>query len=59
MKTFIIQYTVTERTREQIEIVAETAEEAIHLVEEYEFDNSGSNFLESLEWSVSDVELVG
>lgn len=58
MPAFIIEYTKTERTRERITINAETAEEARELVEEYNFDNSESWEVDSLEWSVSDAEIV-
>ena len=59
MKRFVVQYTATDITREEVIIEAESAEEAQRIVEEYEFDNSDSRQVECFEFSVSDVELRG
>ena len=56
MTTFTISYTVTERTIRTVEIEAETLEEAIKDVEEYNFDNSEATEVSSLEWSLDDVQ---
>lgn len=58
MAEYTIEYTKTERTRERITIEADSPEEALRVVEEYEFDNSESWETDSLEWSVSDAEIV-
>lgn len=56
MKTFTISYVVTERTIHKTTIEADTLEEAIKDVTEYNFDNSQFELVDSLEWSVNDVE---
>lgn len=58
MPMFLLEYTKTEITREQIWIGADTAEEALKAVEEYEFDNSEAYETDSIRWEVSDVEIV-
>ena len=55
MPFFTIEYVRTERTRRQALIEADTQEEAIRLVEEYESDDSEASEVDSLEWSISDV----
>jgi hypothetical protein len=57
MTEFTLLLDVTERTVEQITIEADNLEEAIKLVEEYNFDNSECQFLRSLEWSAENVRL--
>ena len=59
MAKFLIEYTKTEITRERVWIEADTVEEAVQAVEEYEFDNSDSYEVDSLRWEVSDVEATG
>lgn len=58
MPKFLVEYTKTERTRERIVVEAETMAEAVEAVETYEIDNSDAYEVDSLEWSVSDVEAV-
>lgn len=58
MPSFLIEYTKTERTRDRIVIEADNAAEAVRIVEEYENDNSEAYEVDSLEWSISDVEFV-
>lgn len=58
MTEFTITYTVTERTRWKRLVEADSAEEAVELVKQYEFDNSEGQKIESLEWTVDDVELA-
>lgn len=58
MAEYIIEYTKTERTRERIAIEADSPEEAMRVVEEYEFDNCDSWETDSIEWSISDAEIV-
>lgn len=55
MPTFTIEMTVTEITRQSIDVEAESAEEALRLVEEYEIDNSTAIQIGSFEWSISDA----
>ena len=59
MPEFTVRYTVTEITREEVIIKADTEEEAQRIVEEYEFDNSDDNFIASFEYSIKDVEVTG
>lgn len=58
MAEYIIEYTKTERVRERIAIDADSPEEALRIVEEYEFDNCDSWETDSIEWFVSDAEIV-
>ena len=58
MAKYLIEYTRTEVVKERIEIEADSPEEAVELVEEYNFDNSESWEVDSLRWEVSDVEFV-
>lgn len=58
MPSFLIEYTKTERTRDRIVIEADNAAEAIRIVEKYENDNSEAYEVDSLEWSISDVDYV-
>lgn len=58
MAHYTIEYTKTERVRERIIIEADSPEEALRVVEEYEFDNSNAWETDSLEWSLSDAEIV-
>ena len=58
MAKYLIEYTRTEIVKERVVIEADSQEEAVRLVEEYEFDNSESYETDSLRWEVSDVEFV-
>ena len=58
MAKYLIEYTRTEIVKERVVIEADSQEEAVRLVEEYEFDNSESYETDSLHWEVSDVEFV-
>lgn len=55
MPVFVIQYVATERTLYEIDIEADSLEEAIRLVEEYEFDTSEAVEVSSFEWSIDNV----
>ena len=55
MQTFTLYYTLTERTRQKIDIEAETLEEAVQTVESYEIDNSEAKEVDCYEWSICDV----
>ena len=55
MATFTIRYDLTERTVQEIEVEADTLEDAKRIVEEYEFDNSEQREVTSLEWSLDNV----
>jgi len=57
MAKFTIRYDLTERTVQEIDIEADSLEEAIRLIESYEFDNSDQYQVESLEWSIDNVRL--
>ena len=59
MPEFVVHYTATEVTREEVIIEAETEEEAQRIVEEYEFDNSAACVVTSFECSIEDVEVTG
>lgn len=56
--TYTVEFTLTERTVRQIDIVAETPEEAVETVEDYGFDNDEAVEKDSLEWSVDNVKLI-
>lgn len=58
MATYTIEYTLTERTVQRVDIIAGTPEEAQHLAEGYEFDNSEAWEVGPLEWSISEVRAV-
>ena len=58
MAKYVIEYTKTEITRERVEIEADTPEEALREVEEYEFDSSEASYVDSLCWEVSEVEVI-
>lgn len=58
MAKYVIEYTKTEVTRERVEIEADTPQEALREVEEYEFDNSEAWYVDSLRWEVSEVEVI-
>jgi len=58
MPKVLIEYTKTEVTRERIWVEADSVEEAVTGVEEYEFDNSEAYEVDSIRWEVSDVEAV-
>lgn len=58
MPKFTIEHEVTERTVQRVEIEADTPEEALRLVEEYEFDNSESWEVDSIEWSLQNAKVV-
>lgn len=55
MPMFTIRYDLTERTVQDIDIEADSLEEAKRLVEEYEFDNSEQREVTSYEWSLDNV----
>ena len=56
MTTFKLQYVLTERTVQAIDVEADTLKEAIALVEDYDVDTSDSWQLDSLEYSVDHVQ---
>lgn len=58
MPKFTIEHEVTERTVQRVVIEADTPEEALRLVEEYEFDNSESWEVDSIEWSLQNAKVV-
>ncbi len=58
MPKFTIEHEVTERTVQRVEIEADTPEEALRLVEEYEFNNSESWEVSSIEWSLQNAKVV-
>ncbi len=58
MAVFTIEYTKTERTRERIDVEADSVADAIAAVENYEIDNSEAWEVGSLEWSIADAEFV-
>lgn len=55
MPKFTLRYDLTERTVQEIEVEAESLDEAKSIVEQYEFDNSDQREIESLEWSIDRV----
>jgi hypothetical protein len=59
MPKFTIRYDLTERTVQEVEIEADSLEEAKRVVEEYEFDNSEAREVSSLEWSLDNVRQKG
>lgn len=59
MAVFTIRYDLTERTVQDIDIEADSLEEAKRLVEEYEFDNSEQREVTSYEWSLDNVRTPG
>jgi hypothetical protein len=59
MPKFTIRYDLIERTVQEVEIEAESLEEAKRVVEEYEFDNSEAHEISSLEWSLDNVREKG
>jgi hypothetical protein len=58
MPQFTLEYTVTERTRQRMTVEADTADEAIRLLAEYEIDETDNWQTDSLEYSIGDVDLV-
>lgn len=58
MAKYTVSMMVTERTRQEIEVEASCSQEALDIVENYDFDNSLTVEMESLEWSVSDIIIV-
>jgi len=58
MAKFLIEYIAIEKTRQRIEVEADTAEEARQIVEEYNFDNSESWETDCLTWEIDEVEFV-
>ena len=58
MPQFTVEYTATEITRERTVVEADTPEEAVRLVEEYEHDNSSDTFVSSLSCEFSDAKVV-
>ncbi|SKB63055.1 hypothetical protein [Sphingopyxis flava] len=55
MPVFTIRYDLTERTVQEVDIEADTLDEAKRIVEEYEFDNSDQREVTSYEWSLDNV----
>ena len=55
---FIVGFNVIERTWRNVEIEADSAEHAVELVEQHEFDNSEAWEVDSTEWSISDAEVI-
>lgn len=55
MPLFTIRYDLTERTVQEIDVEADSLEEAKRLVGEYEFDNSDQREITSYEWSLDNV----
>jgi hypothetical protein len=58
VNTFTVQLSVTERSLQRVQVEADTPEEAIRLVEEYEVDNSHFNQIDCLEYSYDNVGIV-
>lgn len=58
MRHFVVEYTVTEVTRQRISILADSAQEALEAVEGYEFDNTDQYEVNSLMWSISSAEVI-
>lgn len=58
MPDFEFEYTLTERTRRRITVEAETFEDALNQVQDYEVDFGDSYEFCSLDWTVDDVEEV-
>lgn len=58
LKTFEIHFTETEITRQRAFVRAETKEEAIRLVEEYELNILETDQLDSYECSRKDVQVI-
>lgn len=52
MSLFTVRYVLTERTIQEIEIEADSQDEAKDLVDSYDFDNSTARHIKSLEWSL-------
>lgn len=55
MPLYTIRYDATERTVEDVDIEAESLDEAKRIVREYEFDNGNASFVTSYEWSLSNI----
>lgn len=55
MPKFTLRYDLTQRTVQEIDIEAESLDEAKRIVEEYEFDTSDQREITSLEWSLDSV----
>lgn len=58
MPTFTVLMTVTEITRQSIDVQADSPEEALELVNKYEIDNSTAIQIGSFEWSISDATIA-
>lgn len=59
MPIFTIRYDLTERTVQDIDIEADSLEEAKRLVEQYEFDNALQREIAAHEWSLDNVRTKG
>lgn len=55
MPTFTIRYDLTERTVQEVDINADSLEEAKDLVATYNFDNGHQREITSYEWSIDNV----
>ena len=55
MATYTLRFDMTERTVQEIDIEANSLDEAKRLVREYEFDNGHAWQIDCLEWSVDNV----
>lgn len=58
MPKVLVEYTVTEITRERLWVEADSGDDAIEAVENYEIDNSDSYQVDSICWELSDAEVV-
>lgn len=59
MKTYEVEFVVTERTVQRVLIEADSEAEAERIVSEYEFVNSWAWEVRSLEWSLDGVTVGG
>lgn len=59
MPEFKVEFTKTQITRHEITIEADSAEEAMELVDQYEIDFSEATEIDSFKWEISDAEIVG
>lgn len=58
MPKILVEYTKTEITRERLWVEADSPEDAVEGVENYEFDNSDAYEVDSLRWELDDVEVI-
>mgnify|MGYP003582407731 CR=1 FL=1 len=59
MPKFFVDYTVTEFTHQRVVVEAETAEQALELMYEYEVDLSESWQIDSMKYEIDYVEITG